>query len=166
MSRVTPKVANHQHTILSVDGNPVHQEVMCQALEPCGFKIVSCSTGVECLQLLERQPALVPDMILLDLDMPGINGFDILQIQRNKHAAEFLPIIMVTSDQRVQTIVRGFELGANDWIHKPYETLELIARVRAHLRTRDALSYYYSKLKKMEAVTGYVDVVSDILTDM
>lgn len=126
------------HSVMSVAADGTISEEVRMALEPCGFRVICCKSGVECLQLLNQEPPIKPDIILLDPDMPGVNGFDVLQIQRRKHGAE-LPIIMFSAHNQVHSVVKGFELGANDWIHTPFEKEVLVARIRAHLRTRDAL---------------------------
>jgi len=142
-----------QHTVMSVDDDPVNQEVIRQTLEPHGFKIIVCMSGVECLQLMDQELTVMPDIMLLDLGMPGVNGFDVLQAQRKKHGAEVLPIVMVSAEEQVRSVVQGFELGANDWIRKPFEKTEFVARVRAHLRMRDARSRCCSNLNSLEEVT-------------
>merc|ERR1719191_2078697 len=73
--------------------------------------------------------------------MPGINGLEVLQMQRRTYPLEemMLPIIMVSAKNQISSVVRGFELGCNDWIHKPFDRQDLAARVRLQLKLRDAV---------------------------
>src|SRR5262249_3264748 len=75
-------------------------------------------------------------LVLLDLGLPGINGFDPLQRLREDPAARHLPVIVLTAKNSASDKLRGFELGANDYITKPFELVELRARVRAALRSQ------------------------------
>jgi len=126
--------------IMSVDDDHVNQEVMRSVLEPCGYTLVVCMNGNECLERLDSDP--LPDLVLLDLMMPGITGFDVLQAQRKKTPPERLPIIMVSAKNQTSSVVKGLELGCNDWIHKPFDRQELIARVRYQLFMKRTLAAY------------------------
>jgi len=157
---------NQQYTVMSVDDDPVNQEVICQTLERCGFKVIMCMSGFEALQWMEQEPTSVPDIILLDLRMPGINGFDVLKAQRQKYGEGIMPIVMVSADVRVNSVVQGFELGANDWVQKPFENAELVARVHAHLRFKDLASRYCKNYHKLEKVKGYVSLISSLIAEI
>lgn len=133
-------VSESQHgiTIVSVDDDHVNQEVMRSSLEPCGYKVVVCMSGAECLQYMEQQGADLPELVLLDLMMPGLNGFDVLQATRKKYGMEHIPIIMVSAKNQTSSVVKGFDFGCNDWIHKPFQREELLARVRHQINMRKA----------------------------
>jgi len=96
-------------------------------------------SGSECLQYMETVCTMMPDLILLDLMMPGIDGFDVVTVLRKKYTNETLPIIMVSAKNQASSVVKGLELGCNDWIHKPFDRTELIARVKTHLKARDVM---------------------------
>mmetsp|Transcript_88014 Transcript_88014/g.153854 ORF Transcript_88014/g.153854 Transcript_88014/m.153854 type:complete len:116 (-) Transcript_88014:214-561(-) len=115
---------------------------------------------------MEQEPTSVPDIILLDLRMPGINGFDVLKAQRQKYGEGIMPIVMVSADVRVNSVVQGFELGANDWVQKPFENAELVARVHAHLRFKDLASRYCKNYHKLEKVKGYVSLISSLIAEI
>lgn len=163
---IDQKPQPHQYTVMSVDDDPVNQEVMCQTLEHCGFKVIMCMSGFECLAWMEQEPESVPDIILLDLRMPGLNGFDVLRLQRQKYGEGIMPIVMVSADVRVNSVVQGFQLGANDWVQKPFENAELIARVHAHLRVRDLATQYCANHQKLEKVKGYMSLVSSLIAEI
>merc|ERR1719506_3296249 len=108
---------------------------MRSALESFGYELIVCMGGQACIQHMQNEERK-PDLILLDLMMPGMNGFDVLQVQRNSYPLESLalPIIMVSAKNQVSSVVKGFELGCNDWIHKPFDRADLAARVHMQLR--------------------------------
>eukprot|EP00929_Paragymnodinium_shiwhaense_P090624 TRINITY_DN5079_c0_g1_i1.p1 TRINITY_DN5079_c0_g1~~TRINITY_DN5079_c0_g1_i1.p1 ORF type:complete len:1362 (+),score=409.08 TRINITY_DN5079_c0_g1_i1:67-4152(+) len=126
--------------IMSVDDDYVNQEVMRHVLEPAGFKVVVCMNGFECVEYMQQEKSEQPNLILLDLMMPGMDGFDVLQLMRKTYGVEELPIIMVSAKNQVPSVIRGFELGCNDWIHKPFDRQELLARVRMHIQVQHAVS--------------------------
>eukprot|EP00927_Polykrikos_kofoidii_P007356 TRINITY_DN13006_c1_g2_i2.p1 TRINITY_DN13006_c1_g2~~TRINITY_DN13006_c1_g2_i2.p1 ORF type:complete len:1839 (-),score=398.44 TRINITY_DN13006_c1_g2_i2:35-4861(-) len=132
VGRKTPVRDPEKMLIVSVDDDYVNQEVMCSVLEPLGFKVVVCMSGMECCQYMQEDNE-IPNLILLDLMMPGMNGFEVLQAQRKNFKIEELPIVMVSAKNQASSVVKGIELGCNDWIHKPFDRQELIARVRMHI---------------------------------
>ncbi|CAJ1344405.1 unnamed protein product, partial [Effrenium voratum] len=137
--------------IMSVDDDFVNQEVMRSILEPCGFKVVACMNGSECLEYLDGNNPR-PRLMLLDLMMPGLSGFDVLQALQKKCSLQEFPVVMVSAKNQSSSVVKGYELGCTDWIHKPFCRQELIARVKSHLKMRDTLlSYKLTALDKLEA---------------
>lgn len=126
--------------IMSVD-DYVNQEVMRSILEPCGFKVIACMNGTECLEYLDGDNPR-PRLLLLDLMMPGLSGFDVLQALHKKVSLMELPVVMVSAKNQSSSVVKGYELGCRDWIHKPFCRQELIARVKSHLKMRAMLLNY------------------------
>lgn len=141
-ARPQPVDPDRPRLIMSVDDDHVNQEVMRSVLEPNGFRTVVCMSGAECLQYIEQEKTNLPDLVLLDLMMPGLNGFDVLQAVRKKFSLEHMPILMVSAKNQVASVVKGLELGCNDWIHKPFDRTELVARVKMQLRTRETVQGY------------------------
>eukprot|EP00930_Biecheleria_cincta_P082435 TRINITY_DN7216_c0_g1_i1.p1 TRINITY_DN7216_c0_g1~~TRINITY_DN7216_c0_g1_i1.p1 ORF type:complete len:1330 (-),score=298.35 TRINITY_DN7216_c0_g1_i1:346-4335(-) len=123
--------------ILSVDDDFVNQEVMRSILEPTGFTVTACMNGSECLEYIDGAQNAKPKVILLDLMMPGLSGFDVLQTLRKQYSPAELPIIMVSAKNQSSSVVKGYELGCNDWVHKPFCSQELIARINLHMRFRE-----------------------------
>jgi len=130
-----------QHiSILIVEDDPAIAAFLQTALQREGFMAEVVNNGTDALEYIEHTP---PDLILLDLMLPGMNGWQLCQEIRRRPT--YLPIIMVTAkDDDVDKIV-GLELGADDYITKPFKSRELLARVRATLRlaryrTESALS--------------------------
>jgi sensor histidine kinase YesM len=122
--------------VLIVDDDPVNLRVASNhlALEAISSRIVS--NGIDALDMIENNP--VPDLVLLDIMMPKMTGYEVCAKLRQKFSSPELPIIMLTAKNRTSDLQKGFELGANDYLAKPYSREELISRVRAHLQIKQA----------------------------
>jgi CheY-like chemotaxis protein len=123
-------------TILVVDDLPANRDLMTRRLERSGFRVVSAASGPEALEVLRREPV---DLVLLDIMMPGMTGLDVLRAVRMTPATAHLPVVMVTAKTDSQDIVEALSLGANDYVTKPVDYPVALARIRAHLRTRQAV---------------------------
>lgn len=125
--------------ILAVDDEPTNNHLLAEILGSEGYEVLLANNGYEAIGVLEQDK---PDLILLDIMMPGIDGFEVCrQIKANDATAE-IPIIFLTALNDIDTRVRAFEAGGTDFISKPFSDLEIMARVKAQLRlafiTRDA----------------------------
>ena len=123
-------------TILVVDDLPANRDLMTRRLERSGFRVVSAASGPEALELLRRAPV---DLVLLDIMMPGMTGLDVLKTVRMMPTTATLPVVMVTAKTDSQDVVEALSLGANDYVTKPVDYPVALARIRAHLRTRQAV---------------------------
>ncbi len=103
-------------------------------LESQGYQISTCFSGEEALKRLEEGP--IPDLILLDVMMPGIDGYETCQRIHAMPGLESLPIIMLTAKRELESKIRGLESGAHDYIIKPFQREEVMARVRSLLTIR------------------------------
>jgi DNA-binding response OmpR family regulator len=129
-----PSFEFQDYTILIVDDNPTNLNVLVDYLEEYGFEIMIAKSGEIGLK---RVKVTKPDIILLDVMMPGIDGFETCrQLKANEHTRD-IPIIFMTALDNVEDKVRGFELGAVDYVTKPIEQKEVLARINTHLSIRD-----------------------------
>ncbi len=103
-------------------------------LEHDGFQVVEAFRGAQAIQVLRDQ---LPDLVLLDVMMPDIDGFEVLKMIREINS---VPVIMLTAKSEEDDKVHGLELGADDYITKPFSPRELVSRVRAVLRRAEAIS--------------------------
>ncbi len=134
----TPVLESHKletHNILIVDDMPVNLSVIVDFLQSYGFGIRIARSGESALKRVHYDP---PDLILLDILMPGIDGFETCRQLQENEATKDIPIIFMTSLTSVEDKVRGFEAGAVDYVTKPLDQNEVLARVRTHLRLLDA----------------------------
>ena len=123
-----------QTTILAVDDEPRLLKLVASNLEEEGFAALTTTDGRRALELVQAQQA---DLVLLDLMMPEMEGFSLCQAIRQCTA---VPIIILTARGQDQDKVRGFELGADDYLTKPFSVEELLARIRAVIRRAQVMS--------------------------
>ncbi|MEZ4526736.1 MAG: response regulator [Desulfobacterales bacterium] len=117
--------------ILVVDDDPVHLQVVVSFLAVENYEVLTAAEGNEALEFLDKEEK--PDLILLDVVMPGKSGFEICRDIRKKYSPGEMPVIMLTAKNRVPDLVKGFESGANDYLSKPVSHRELISRVKTHI---------------------------------
>jgi DNA-binding response OmpR family regulator len=119
-------------TILVVDDEPTLRETLVEALEADGFRVVAAADGREALTMFRSER---PDLVLLDLMLPELSGIEVCRIIR---AESGVPIVMLTAKDSELDKVVGLELGADDYVTKPFSLRELSARVRAIFRRAEA----------------------------
>jgi sigma-B regulation protein RsbU (phosphoserine phosphatase) len=125
--------------ILIVDDIPTNLNLLRQTLEPEGCSIIAASDGEIALQIVDRTQ---PDLILLDIMMPKIDGFETCRRLKANQSTADIPVIFITAKDEVESVVEGFEVGGVDYITKPFQHEEVRARVATHLtikRLRDGL---------------------------
>lgn len=117
--------------ILVVDDEPVNVQVIVNYLVGEGYEVEAAFSGQQAISLIEKKGA--PDLLLLDLMMPGFSGFDVcMQIRRN-FSAPVLPILILTARSQMSDLVKVLEWGANDFLPKPFQARELLARVQVQM---------------------------------
>ena len=122
-------------SVLVVDDDPDVCDLVRYKLEQSGFDVRRASDGDQALREVDAQ---VPDLVLLDIMMPGMSGLEVLERWRANGATEKLPVIMLTAKAQENDVERGFELGANDYVIKPFSPRELARRVTAVLSRRQS----------------------------
>jgi DNA-binding response OmpR family regulator len=119
-------------SVLVVDDEPTLRDSLAEALTQDGLRVITAADGREALERFRADP---PDLVLLDLMLPQVSGIDVCRILRREST---VPIIMLTAkDSEIDKVV-GLELGADDYVTKPFSLNELMARIRAQLRRLDA----------------------------
>jgi two-component system sensor histidine kinase ChiS len=116
-------------TILAVDDEPLNLKVLGHFLTKMGHHQINANSGPDALALLEEHKF---DLVFLDIMMPGMSGYEVLQNLREKLGPMELPVIMVTAKNQSEDLVKAFALGANDYITKPFNRLELQSRMQYH----------------------------------
>ena len=148
MDTTQPNPLDYQsYNILIVDDTPVNLEVIIDFLESYGFGIRMARSGESALKRVEYDR---PDIILLDVLMPGMDGFETCRRLKAEPATEDIPIIFMTSLTGTEDKVKGFEVGAVDYVTKPLHQEEVLARIKTHLRMRDLTLNLEKKNRQLE----------------
>jgi putative two-component system response regulator len=121
------------HQILVVDDNPNVAMLLRQLLAAEGYQVETARDGVEAL---ERVAQSAPDLIVLDLDMPRMNGFEVCRQIKSVPATRFIPVVIITAQAAFQAKLQAWELGADDFLTKPFQRVEVLARCRCLLRVK------------------------------
>jgi len=125
-----------QHTVLLIDDNLSTRTPLVSVLEQADYEVVLGYCAEEAMKLLRT---LTPDIILLDVMMPGMNGFSFCRKLKKDPKYQDIPVIFLTSLSQQTDIVKGFDAGGQDYIIKPFNQQELLARVRTHIHLHDTL---------------------------
>jgi len=115
--------------LLVVDDNEMNRDMLSRRLERRGYAVIVVEDGKRALEVVDTQQV---SLVLLDVEMPGISGIDVLKTLRERYSAAELPIIMVTARQQAEDVVEALGLGANDYVTKPidFDMLEMIINAR------------------------------------
>ena len=119
--------------ILVVDDNPHARELLRAALVAEGYTVTLAEGGEEALAKVAEE---VPELILLDINMPGLNGYEVCSRLKGTEATRLIPIIFLTSMSDLEDKLRGIEVGADDFLTKPFRKVELLARAKSLLRVK------------------------------
>lgn len=125
-----------QTTILVVDDERINLEVLKNTLSPQNYRTMTAQSGFQALEILETE---MPDLILLDLMMPRMTGYEVCEKVRQRYNSTQLPILIVTAKNQVENVVQGLRYGANDYLTKPFHKDELLARIKHHLQLKAAI---------------------------
>ncbi|MCC5636143.1 hybrid sensor histidine kinase/response regulator [Nostoc sp. CHAB 5844] len=134
--------------VLIVDDNPTNLSVLSQALKSAGFAIRVAEDGESAIELVQHK---LPALILLDVQMPGIDGFETCQKLKADPLTQNIPIIFMTALADTENKVKGLSLGAVDYIPKPFEQAEVIARVKMHLQLKQLTDHLEQKVLERTA---------------
>jgi PAS domain S-box-containing protein len=153
---------NDQVHILIVDDNPKNIQLAANVLKSvANYQVFFATSGEGALALLEKR---MYDLILLDIMMPGLDGFETAKRIKDNPLISHIPIIFLTANANQESIVRAFEIGAEDYVTKPFNQLELISRVKTHVelyRIRNHLEQdAYQKEQLLEQYRKVVDIAS------
>jgi signal transduction histidine kinase len=150
--------------ILVVDDDPVNVELLCELLATMDYRVRGAHDGPEALELARRED---PDLILLDVMMPGMNGFEVCRRLRSDPVTATTSIVFVTALSDTEDKLKGIEAGGDDFLTKPFNRPILVARIRSLLRLKRAgeeLQRSYRKLKELEQLRE--DLMKMIVHDL
>ncbi len=142
-----------QKTVLVVDDDPFISNIICEALQTDGYKTEKASDGEEALTKIEK---LVPDLVIMDYMMPKMDGPQVCRQVKDNPKIKHVPIIMVTVVADVKEKVQLLEAGAEDYIVKPFDLEELLARVKVVLRRASQLNVEVNSITKLPGNTAII----------
>lgn len=154
----------HNANILVVDDTAENLRLLASILEPLGYEMRPATSGRQALQAAQHAP---PDLVLLDVNMPEMNGYEVCEAFKAQSALKDIPIVFLTALSDIADKVKAFSVGGVDFITKPFHLEEVQARVQTHLALRRAhldLNASYQKLRQLEQLRD--DLVHMVVHDM
>ena len=134
MAAISGRESEGTATILVVDDDPTLRSMVAKNLELGGFRSILTGFGAQALAAIDEG---CPDLVLLDVMLPDMDGFEVCRRIRRHHSCAQVPIIMLTGMDQTADTIAGLEAGADDYIVKPFNTSEMMARIRARIRRAD-----------------------------
>ncbi len=154
---IESNLAEGDFHILIVDDEPINIQVLNNHLQANNYQVTQALNGTEALAALESHNNF--DLILLDVMMPNMSGYEVCARMREKYPAQSLPILMLTAKNQVADLVVGFQFGANDYLTKPFVKDELLTRIKTHIQLSKItqaygrfVSHEYVKLLSKESI--------------
>jgi signal transduction histidine kinase len=151
----------NNYTILIVDDDPIARDTLEALLFRENYHLVLTASGQQALSRLDE---LMPDIILLDIMMPGMNGFEVCRRIKSNPRWRNIPVIFITALDSPNDLAQGFEVGSDDFLHKPVNVLELKARLRSMLRLKRQYDTLEETLKLREQMSNMI--VHDMRTPL
>lgn len=141
-----------QSTVLVVDDDPISMTTISHALESEHYNILQASHGEDALRIISEN---IPDVILLDINMPGMSGLDVCKVLKATPETATIPIIFITASQK--NLTEAFDAGAVDYVLKPFNIKEVIARVNVHASNARLMESIAQSNKALEALTNSLE---------
>lgn len=143
--------ADQKARLLIVEDNQENIDLLVYFLRPQQYEILTAPDGIQALRLAEEK---LPDLVLLDIMLPGIDGFQVCERLKKNPKTMFIPVIMITALKELKDKIRSLEVGADDFITKPFENVELLARVKSLLRMSRYHRELIQKKKELEEINN------------
>ncbi|MCD4719462.1 MAG: response regulator [Desulfobacula sp.] len=147
-------MSKQKSLVLAVDDKPQNLQFLGKLLSDNGYEVGMAQNGEQTLSFVKKNE---PDLILLDIMMPGMNGYEVCERLKKDFSARHIPIIFLTAKTDSEDIVKGFNVGGADYVTKPFNSAELLARIKTHIeiRTLRGLLPMCSKCKKIRNDEGF-----------
>jgi CheY-like chemotaxis protein len=142
--------------LMVVDDDSLVQEVLQAKLERAGYRVCVLPDGDSALQAIAEN---LPDLLILDINMPGLDGFEVCRRLRSDERTRAMPILMLTAYGGLDHIVKGLEIGADDYMTKPFEFEELLVRIKSLLRMR----WIERELREKETHLARIETMGQLL---
>ncbi len=147
-------------TILVIDDDPTNLQILFDYLKEAGFKTLLATGGNRAIRQLEQSR---PDLILLDVMMPGLDGFETCRRLKANEATKEIPVIFMTALSDIESKVKGFEVGIVDYVTKPFQQEEILARVTAHITICNQQKLLKAHNAELQKALAKVKLLSGLL---
>lgn len=156
-------IHSKSYSIMLIDDSLEDLVLLKRILLKHSFKVTTCSSGIEALRLAEEDP---PDIFLLDVHMPVMNGFEVCQIIQKNEKLKFIPVVFLSALTNPLDKVQGFDVGGVDFISKPFQFDEVFARINTHLRIHSLINAQYRQIEKNYINLKELELLRDNLVHM
>lgn len=152
-------------TVLLVEDDPAQADAAKEKLQNAGYEVIWAQDGINAIKIVKTKK---PDIILLDVVLPGMDGHEVCRWLKLNEDTKGIPVIMLTVKKEISDKISGLQVGADDYLPKPYDDLELNARIYASLRTKALQDELRMKNRQLEEVLHKVEsmAVTDVLTGL
>jgi DNA-binding NtrC family response regulator len=136
-------------SVLVVDDIPANRNLLRETLEPAGYEVLLATDGETAVKVAQRAH---PDLVLLDVVMPGMDGFAVCHQLKQLNGTRSIPVIFLTARDETRSVIQGFEAGGVDYIIRPFQAEEVLARVRTHLENHRLTRAVIAQKEELEAI--------------
>jgi len=150
----------NKNSILLVDDEPMNLKPLADILKKQGYGLLIATNGERAIQIAQRA---IPELILLDIRMPGLDGFEVCVKLKEIEATKDIPVIFLTALSQVEDKVKAFEVGGVDYITKPFYREEVLARVNTHLKINQLTKTLAQKNKELQEALDKVSTLSGLI---
>ncbi len=119
--------------VLAVDDKPTNLQFLGKLLSDNGYEVAMAQSGQQALNFVKKDE---PDLILLDIMMPEMDGYEVCERLKNEFNSRHIPVIFLTAKTDAEDVVKGFDVGGVDYVTKPFNSAELLARIRTHIEVK------------------------------
>ena len=145
------QMSDNAATVLVVDDIPANRNLLRDTLEPQGYEVLLAPDGETALKVSHRAQ---PDLILLDVMMPGLDGFETCRRLKGRAETRDIPVIFITARDETKAMVEGFQAGGVDYITKPFQAEEVLIRVKTHLENARLTRLVLEKTRSLQPKTN------------
>lgn len=156
-------IHKQSYSIMLIDDSEEDLVLLKRILTKRSFKVTTCTSGLDALKLAEQDP---PDLFFLDIDMPGMNGYEVCQLIQKNEKLKFVPVVFLSALVSPLDKVKGFDVGGIDYISKPFQFDEVYARINTHLRIHSLLKAQYKQIEKNYINLKELESLRDTLVHM
>lgn len=154
---------NKPYSVLIVDDSKLNLAVLADVLEDCGYEVGFAMNGKEAIDYVSIES---PDLILLDVMMPEMDGYECCKILKSNPKHKDIPVIFLTAKVETEDIVKGFEVGGSDYISKPFNNHELKSRVKAHILLKRAQDENLKMIEELNKANAEIEEKNAELKEM